>query len=78
MKDMKGWMGKRNAETHGKMWIQGAIKHPGALTETAKKGGGMGKGGKIKGEWLAKKAKGIGVTARRARLAMTLKKLRKG
>ena len=77
-KDMKKWMAKRNAETSGGNLISGAIKHPGALTETAKASGGTKEGGGIKQDWLKKKAKGKGTTARRARLALTLKKLRKG
>lgn len=61
-----------------KKWIKNAIKHPGALTKTAKKAGAVKKGGGIKGSWLKKEAKGKGTTAKRARLAQTLKKLRKG
>lgn len=61
-------------------WIKGAIKHPGALTATAKKAGGFSKKtGTIKKAWLtAQAAKGNTVTARRARLALTLRKMNKG
>lgn len=58
-------------------WIKKAIKHPKALTKTAKKAGAIKKSGGIKTSWLDKKAKGKGVTGERARLARTLKKLRK-
>lgn len=54
-------------------WIQGAIKHPGALRATM----GVKKGEKIPQAKLEKAAKGSGVTAKRARLAMTLSKLNK-
>ena len=50
-------------------WIQGAIKHPGALRKTL----GVKKGENIPAGKLAKAAKGSGVTGRRARLAETLK-----
>lgn len=56
-----------------KMWIAGAIKKPGALRKTM----GVAKGKTIPAGKLAKAAKGKGVTAKRARLAMTLKKLGK-
>jgi hypothetical protein len=59
-------------------WIQKAIKHPGALREQAKKEGGIDpKTGSIKKSWLQKKAKEGGKVGRRARLAITLGKLRK-
>ncbi len=60
-----------------KKWIQKAIKNPGALTRTAKREGAITKSGTIKKSWLNEKAKGSGVTAKRARLAKTLSKLRK-
>lgn len=60
-----------------KNWIQKAVKKPGALTATAKKSGGMKKGGGIKMSWLKKKAKGSGKTAQRARLALTFRKMKK-
>lgn len=56
-----------------KKWIQSAIKHPGSLTATAKSAKAITKSGKIKKEWLEKKAKGSGKTAKRARLALTLR-----
>lgn len=58
-------------------WIQKAIKNPGALTRQAKQAGAVTKQGTISNEWLQEKAAGGGVTARRARLALTLRKLRK-
>jgi hypothetical protein len=56
-----------------KKWIQGAIKHPGALHKTL----GVPAGQKIPAKKLAAAAKKGGVTGRRARLAKTLKKLGK-
>lgn len=61
-----------------KNWIQGAIKKPGALTATAKRAGALKKDGDIKVSWLKEKAKGDGTTAKRARLALTFRKMRKG
>lgn len=60
-----------------KNWIKGAIKKPGSLTATAKKAGAVTKEGTIKKEWLKEKAKGSGKTAQRARLAITLGKMKK-
>jgi hypothetical protein len=60
-----------------KNWIKGAIKKPGSLTATAKKAGAVTKEGTIKKEWLKEKAKGSGKTAQRARLAITLGKVKK-
>jgi hypothetical protein len=54
-----------------KNWISGAIKHPGSLRKTL----GVKEGETIPASKLAKAAKGSGVTAKRARLAQTLKKL---
>ena len=54
-----------------KNWIQGAIKKPGSLRKTL----GVKEGETIPAKKLAAAAKGSGVTARRARLAQTLKKL---
>jgi hypothetical protein len=59
-----------------KKWIQKAIKHPGTLTATAKAAGAISKSGTIKRDWLEKQAKGSGVTAKRARLALTLRKMK--
>jgi hypothetical protein len=50
-------------------WIQGAIKHPGALHEQL----GVPKGEKIPPKKLAAAAKKGGKLGRRARLAETLK-----
>lgn len=56
-----------------KKWIQGAIKHPGALHKEL----GVPEGKKIPAKKLAKAAKAKGVEGKRARLAETLKGLRK-
>lgn len=56
-----------------KNWIAGAIKKPGALRKTL----GAKKGKPIPKAKLEKAAKGKGKTAKRARLAETLSKLRK-
>lgn len=61
----------------GKAWIQGAIKKPGSLKATAKGAGAMKSDGTIKKSWLREKAKGSGKTAQRARLAITLGKMKK-
>lgn len=60
-------MKKRN-----KNWIQGAIKHPGALHAEL----GIKQGHKIPAKTLAKAAKKGGKIGRRARLAETLKGIR--
>ena len=52
-------------------WIQGAIKHPGALREELH----VPKGKKIPASKLKKAAKKKGVEGKRARLAETLKKM---
>jgi hypothetical protein len=52
-------------------WISKAIKQPGALRKTL----GAKPGKPIPAAKLAAAAKGSGVTAKRARLAQTLKKL---
>ena len=59
----------------GRRWIQAAIKKPGALRAQAAREGALKDG--ISRTWLAKKAKSKGVTGRRARLAITLARLRK-
>jgi hypothetical protein len=56
-----------------KKWIQGAIKKPGAL----KKSLGVKKGEKIPAKKLAAAAKKPGKMGQRARLAQTLKKMKK-
>jgi hypothetical protein len=50
-------------------WIQGAIKHKGALRETL----GVPEGKKIPAKKLNAAAKKSGVTGQRARLAKTLR-----
>jgi hypothetical protein len=54
-----------------KNWIQGAISKPGALRKSL----GAKPGKPIPAAKLAAAAKGSGVTAKRARLAQTLKKM---
>lgn len=58
----------------GKRWIQEAIKKPGALKQSL----GVKSGEKIPAGKLAKAAKKSGVTGQRARLAQTLRGLKKG
>jgi len=55
-----------------KKWIQKAIKKPGALRATLK----TKEGEKIPRKKLVKAAKGSGITAKRARLALTLRKFK--
>ena len=77
LKDRINW--KRKPKM-AKDWIQGAIKHKGSLTRTAKEHGGYDKQtGKIKKSFIKKAASGkFGEkTERRADLAKTLSKLRK-
>ena len=50
-------------------WIQGAIKHPGASTRAAKKAG------MSVGAWAEKHKGDKGVAGKRARLALTLRKM---
>ena len=57
-----------------KKWIQGAIKHPGALRKEL----GAKKGKPIPEKKLEKAAKKGGTIGKRARLAETLKKMHKG
>ena len=57
-----------------KKWIQGAIKHPGALHKEL----GVPAGKKIPAGKLNKAAKSGGKLGARARLAKTLKKLHGG
>ena len=58
---------------HDGKWIQGAIKHPGALHKEL----GVKAGEKIPAKKLAKAAKAPGKLGQRARLAETLKGLKK-
>jgi hypothetical protein len=60
-----------------KKWIQKAIKKRGALTKTAKRAGAVGRKGTINKTWLKAKASKGGTTGKRARLAVTLSKMRK-
>jgi hypothetical protein len=60
-----------------KKWIQSAIKKPGSLKQAAKQADALKKDGTIKVSWLRKKAAGSGKTAQRARLALTLRRMRK-
>ncbi len=57
-----------------KKWIQKAISKPGALRKQL----GIKEGETIPAAALEKTAKKKGTTGKRARLAITLKKLRKG
>jgi len=59
------------AKKAGSYWIAGAIKKPGALRKTL----GAKPGKPIPAAKLQAAAKGSGKTARRARLALTLKKM---
>ncbi len=56
-------------------WIQEAIKNKGALRRQAMAEGAITRSGTISVGWLREKAKEGGVTGRRARLALTLRKL---
>lgn len=69
----KGGRVESYAKGGKKKWIQGAIKHPGALRKSM----GVKAGQKIPAKKLAAAAKKKGVTGRRARLAQTLRKLGK-
>lgn len=70
-----------------KNWIKSAIKKPGALKATAKKEGAIKAtakkpgaikaDGTIKKAWLRDKAKSSNKTGQRARLALTLSKMKK-
>lgn len=68
---------KAASKKSGGKWIQSAIKNPGALRQQARKEGAITKQGTIEADWLREKAHGSGTTARRARLALTLKKMPK-
>jgi len=57
-----------------KNWIQKAVKKPGALRKSL----GIKKGKKIPAKKLAEAAKKPGKLGRRARLAQTFKKMRRG
>ncbi len=68
-KEIKMAKGKKK----DKKWIQKAIKNPGALRKALK----VKKGKTIPVSKLKKVAKGDGLNARRARLALTLKNMRR-
>lgn len=61
------------AKKKSKKWIQSAIKKPGALREQL----GVAEGKTIPAEKLRAAAKKAGTLGRRARLALTLRKLSK-
>ena len=62
---------KRAPKSKGGKWIQGAIRHPGALTRKAKAAG-------MTTMSYARAHKGSkGTTGKQARLAITLSKMRK-
>tara|TARA_A100000172_G_C2944003_1_gene76672 strand:+ start:99 stop:338 length:240 start_codon:yes stop_codon:yes gene_type:complete len=63
----------KSKKKKNKNWIQKAIKKPGALRKSL----GVKKGKTIPISQLKKVAKGDGANARRARLALTLKKMRR-
>jgi len=65
--------GKKIAKAKGGKWIQSAIKKPGALRKSL----GAKPGKPIPAAKLAKAAKAKGKLGQRARLAQTLKKMRK-
>lgn len=56
----------------GPRWIQGAIKHPGAATAAASREGVS------VGEWAEEHKHDSGTAGKRARLAITLRGMRKG
>jgi hypothetical protein len=69
---------KGKGSKKGGKWIQGAIKHPGALRATAKKKGLVKGDEPLSGADLKKLAKSGGPkTKKRVALARTLKKMRK-
>lgn len=57
-----------------KRWIKAAIQHPGALRKQL----GVKEGEKIPAKKLQTAAKKGGTLGKRARLALTLRKIRKG
>jgi len=73
---------RKGGKRHSKQWIQKAIKKPGALKATVKarfgeRGFVKTDGKVIRSEVLRKLAGEKGLTGQRARLAITLKGLRK-
>ena len=72
---------KKRGSNPGRYWIQEAIKKPGALKRQIRAKYGkraFTKKGTIKVEFLRRAAKAGGKIGRRARLALTLRKLRRG
>ena len=67
-------MAAKKKATKKKKWIAGAIKKKGALRKTL----GVKAGKTIPASKLAAAAKQKGTTGKQARLAITLKKLKKG
>ena len=59
-----------------KNWIPKDLKK-GSLTAIARREGGIGPDGKIKMSWLKEKASGNGAVARKARLAIAFKHMKK-
>lgn len=59
----------------GGKWIQQAIKNPGALRAAARRAGAITRKGTISADWLQEQARKGGTVGRRARLALTLRKL---
>jgi len=73
-------MPRRRRKSNNELWIQEAIEKPGALRRYVKREygkRGFTKRGTIRVKVLRKLAKKKGVTGRRARLALTLRKLPK-
>jgi hypothetical protein len=60
-----------------KNWIKGAVKRPGALRAKAKRAGKITAKGTIDMRWLRAQAKVGGTLGKQARLAQTLRRLRK-
>jgi len=70
---------KKKKKKSKKDWISKAIEKPGSLKALAAKEGAIKDDGTIDVEWLKNKAKSKNPkTAKRARLALTLRKLKKG
>ena len=68
---MAGKMAAHLNDRKAKNWISSAIKHPGSFTKSAKKAG------ESVSEYEQDKKGAAGVLGKRARLALTLSKLRK-
>jgi len=66
-----------SANKKKKDWIGKAIKKPGTLRELARVEGAIKDDGSIDINWLKKKAKQKNKTGYRARLALTLRKIKK-